>query len=177
MDTTDLHSLYDKFYSEYHNKKFNEAIESLHSIQLLEGKRSFWIYSRLSSCFYELKDYEQAANYGRLSYKLQPKSPLVLWDYGGALIMAKKEKKAIKLLQRLTEMDDDLTKYGFEKPDRRWMQSIKTDANFLIGKAYYTICEDVLAKKYFNIYLEKRKRGIKTLYSKADALKFIKRME
>lgn len=169
-----IKELLDKFYIEYHDRNFNEAISLLNDILFNEGKGSFWIYSRLSSCYYELMDYDMALFYVKKAYRLNSESPLVLWDYAGALIMLKKEKKAIELLKRIQHMSDDLTIYGFTDADIKWMQSLKNDANFLIGKAYYTICEDVLAKEFLSNYLSNKKKGIKSIFTKKKALSYLK---
>lgn len=169
--------LLDKFYLEYHNHNYKEAIELLKDVLLKERKGSFWLYSRLSSCYYELKDYKKALSYSKKAYKLNPNSPLVLWDYAGALIMLKKEQQAIKLLTVIQNMDEDLTINGFTEPDTGWMRSIKNDANFLIGKAYYTICEDDLAKEFFFKHLSNRKRGRKSIYPKKLVLKYLKKLD
>lgn len=87
--------LLDEFYLAYRNRKYNEAILSLKDIIQEERKDSFWLYSTLSSCYYELKDYKKALLYAKKAYKLKPNSPLVLWDYASVLIMLKKEKKGI----------------------------------------------------------------------------------
>jgi tetratricopeptide (TPR) repeat protein len=173
---TNSKDLYDKFYNEYHEKNFASATELLFSIQKAEKKPSFWIYSRLSSCYYELREYENAGYYGQKAYKLNPKSPLAIWDYAGALIMLKQEKKAIKLLLKLQSMNDGLTLYGFADPDRKWMRSLKRDSNFLIGKAYYTICKDDLSKEYLQKYLDQSKRGLRSIYSKKQVIKYIEKL-
>lgn len=172
-----IKELLDKFYLEYHNGNFKEAIMLLNEILFKEGKGSFWIYSRLSSCYYELMDYDTALFYAKKAYRLNPHSPLVLWDYAGALIMLKKEKKAIELLKRIQDMSDDLTIYGFTDSDTKWMASLKNDANFLIGKAYYTICEDTLAKNFLSDYLANKKKGMKSLYNKKKALLYLKEID
>lgn len=169
--------LHNKFYIEYHNRNFNEAIIILNDILIKEKKGTFWVYSRLSSCYYELIDYEKALFYAKKAYELNPNSPLVLWDYAGVLIMIKKEKKAIELLKRIQYMSDDLTMHGFVDPDVKWMQSLKNDANFLIGKAYYTICEDVLAKDFLLKYLSNRKQGAKSIYIMEKALSYLKKID
>jgi len=176
METANREKLLDSFYIAYNNKNYVEAIESLQVIIISQKKKSFWIYSRLSSCYYELKNYENALNYAKMAYKLEPKSPLVLWDYAGVLIMVKKEKRAIKLLVKIQEMNNDLTEYGFEKSEIRWMQSLKIDANFLIGKAYYMICEDNLAQEYFRKYLLERSKNRKSIYTKKMALEYLKKI-
>jgi tetratricopeptide (TPR) repeat protein len=133
MNNLDKQGILDKFYIEYHNDNYDKAIEYLKHIIQLEKKGSFWLYSRLSSCHYELKEYGESIKYGNLAYRLKPNSPVVLWDYAGVLIMLNKEKKAIKLLLRIQSMEDDLTIYGFPTPNRRVMQSMKNDCNYQLG--------------------------------------------
>ena len=67
--------LLDEFYLAYRNRKYNEAILSLKDIIQEERKGSFWLYSTLSSCYYELKDYKKALFYAKKAYKLKPNSP------------------------------------------------------------------------------------------------------
>lgn len=58
------------------------------------------------------------------------------------------------------------------------MKSLKNDANFLIGKASYTTCEDILAKNFLANYLSNLDRGMKkSIYSKEDALLYLKKMD
>ena len=169
--------LLDEFYLAYRNRKYNEAILSLKDIIQEERKVSFWLYSTLSSCYYELKDYKKALFYAKKAYKLKPNSPLVLWDYASVLIMLKKEKKGIALLMLIQDMDEDLTMYGFPAPNIGWMRSIKNDANFLIGKAYYTIREDDSVKEFLLKHLSNRKRGRKSIYPKKLILKYLKKLD
>lgn len=176
MNAADRESLLHKFYIEYGNENYEEARKLLEIIIHQEKKKSFWLYSRLSSCYYELKDYEKAFSYAKIAYKLKPNSPLVLWDYAGVLIAIKKEKRAIQLLLRIQEMEDNLTIYGFPEPNLKWMRSLKNDINFQIGRAYYIICEDQLAKEYFSKYLSHRKQGLKTIYSKRQVLDYLKKL-
>lgn len=173
----ECNKLLDKFYEEYHHRNYEKAIELLKKVWIIEVKGSFWLYSRLSSCYYELRDYDTALVYAKKAYKLKPNSPLVLWDYAGVLIMLKKEKRGIKLLQRIQSMDDDLRNYGFADADIKWMQSLKNDANFLIGKAYYIIYEDSLAKDFLLKHLSGREAGRKSIYSKNKALSYLKKLD
>ena len=164
------------FNSEYRDGAFEKAIHLLKAIISLGKKGDFWTYSRLSSCYYELKDYHTALTYAKKAYKLNPTSPLVLWDYAGALIMLEKESRAIKLLRRIQEMSDDLRDHGFNNSDIKWMQSLKNDANFLIGKSYYTIHKDSLAKKSFEQYITNRRAGTKSIYSIPKAKSYLKKL-
>lgn len=176
MESEKNNELIDEFYVEYGNRNYKEAIALLKAIIQEERKGSFWLYSTLSSCYYELRDYDTALSYAKKAYKLKPNSPLVLWDYASVLIMLKKEERGIKLLQRIQDMDEDLTLYGFPAPNIGWMRSLKNDANFLIGKAYYTICEDDLAKQFLLEHLSNRGRGRESIYPKKLVLKYLKKI-
>lgn len=173
METEEL---LDQFYMAYNGDDYSKAVELLHEVLLKEGKGSAWLYSRLSSSHYELRNYETALEYAKKAYKLWPTSPLVLWDYAGVLIMLRKEKKAITLLKRIQGMDTDLRTYGFADPQRSWMQSIKDDANYLIGHACYLIGEDALAKEAFLAHLATRKKGKKSIYPKKKVLKALNKL-
>lgn len=176
MEIEDIDKLLNEFYQKYDNSKYAEAIQLLEMIMHNEKKISFWYYSRLSSSYYELRDYKNAVKYAQIAYKMKPTSPLVLWDYAGVLIMVKKENRAIKLLLKLQDIEDDFTIYKFERPQKKWMQSLKNDANFQIGRAYYIIRENQLAKEYFLKYLSHRKKGLKTLYSKKQVSDYLKKL-
>ncbi|SHE85585.1 tetratricopeptide repeat protein [Pedobacter caeni] len=176
MEKETVKKLLSKFYIEYHNSNYKEAVLLLNGILLKEEEEDFWIYSRLSSCHYELKDYEMALFYAKKAYKLNPDSPLVLWDYAGVLIMLKKERNAIELLKRIQNMSNDLTEHGFMDPDVKWMKSLKNDANFLIGKAYYLICEDALSKIFLSNYLSNRESALKSIYTREDALLYLEKV-
>ena len=73
-------------------------------------------------------------------------------------------------------MNDDLTRYGFAHADRKWMRSLQSDANFLIGHAYFIIRENDLSRKYFQLYIDQRKKGLRTIYSKKQALNYLKKL-
>lgn len=169
--------LLDEFYIAYHGDDYSKAIELLNQVLLKEGKGSAWLYSRLSSCYYELRNYERALEYAKKAYKLWPTSPLVLWDYAGPLVMLGKEKKAITLLKRIQSMDTDLRTYGFADPQRSWMQSIKDDAYYLMGRSYYLIGEDALAKEAYLAHLATRKKGKRSIYSKKQVLKDLNKLD
>ncbi|MEO6521807.1 MAG: hypothetical protein ABIN91_09015 [Mucilaginibacter sp.] len=177
MSSEEKSKLLEQFYIEYNNENYTAAKELLETIKAQEKKTSFWIYSRLSSCYYELRNYNIAFEYAKKAYKLQPWSPLVLWDYAGVLIMLDKEKRAIELLLRIQSMEDDLTIYGFSHPEIKWMKSFKLDSNFLIGRAYYQINQDRFAKEYLLKYLAQRKQGLRSIYKKADVVKYLKKLE
>ena len=172
-----IEQLLEEFYCAYHDENYITAIIALEEVMRLEGKENFWLYSRLSSCYYELRDYKKALEFAEKAFALKPESPLVLWDYASVLIMLNREEEAIQLLKRIQFMQDDLTIYGFSHPEIDWMKSLKNDANFLIGKAYYTICQDKDSKQHLERYLSNIKKGINTIYSSELALEYLHRLE
>jgi len=62
-------------YKSYHEQNYHAAINILESIRKKEKKPSFWILSRLSSCYYELKEYEKALEFAKMAYKENKRSP------------------------------------------------------------------------------------------------------
>jgi len=165
------------FYDMYNSGAYKMAIPLIETLLESDKKRSFWYYSRLSSCYYELQDYQKALEYAGIAYKKQAKSPIVLWDYANVLIVTKKERKAIRLLLKLQQLPDDFTVFKFETPQIKWMQSLKNDANFLLGRAFFIVRDDHLAKEYFTKYLLARKRGLKTIYTKKQVLVYLQKIE
>ena len=174
---TEMNKLFDKFYSAYNKDKWLVAKDLMLLIIKKEKKLSFFNYSRLSSCYYELREYKTALKYSQIAYKINPKSPLVLWDYAGVLRMVNKERKAIELLQRIKALDKYKIGSVITTTGTKWAKSLLNDCNFQIGHCYYQIYENTKAKKYFLKHLSLRKRGLHSLYSRKQVMKFLNTIE
>ena len=168
--------LFKKFYKAYHEEKWLEAKNLMHEIIRNEKRISFFNYSRLSSCYYELREYKTALKYAKIAYKINRKSPLVLWDYAGALMMVEKERDAIKLLQQIKNLDEYTIGHVITTTGTKWARALLNDCNFNIGQCYYRIHEDSKAKKYLLEHLSNRKKGLRSLYSKRQVLKLLNKL-
>lgn len=165
-----------KYYN-YFNKENWVSAKNILLDLLKNGKKGFWIYSCISACYYEMKDYKHALKFSKLAYKTNPNSPLVLWDYAGVLIMLNKEIEGIKLYEKI------LYKSAFQigKTETtegiKWANSLLNDCRFKIGLAYFRIGKDANAKKYFLEHLKYRKKGLPSLITKNQVLNYIKRLD
>ena len=54
-----------------------------------------WLLARLGLTYYELHDYETALSHTERALAIEPKCPLALWDYAGALQMLARHHEAI----------------------------------------------------------------------------------
>ena len=133
-------------------------------------EESFWLYTSLSSVCYELKNYEEALKYAKLAYALNTESPLVLWDYAGALYMLNQEQEAIDLWQRIIRINEEVIAFELTTEGLQWARSLKNDSLYRIAQSYYYLENDNMALKYAMDHLNSRKKGLKSLYKKSEIL-------
>jgi tetratricopeptide (TPR) repeat protein len=80
--------------------------------RLRKEPQSHWLLSRLALTYYEEFEYEKALEIETQALKLAPKCPLVLWGYAGALDMLGRERKALRVYQRLVRRGVESIAYG-----------------------------------------------------------------
>ena len=119
---------------------------------------------------------KRVLKYSKIAYKINPKSPLVLWDYAGLLIMLNKETDAIKFYKRILSKTPEETGKVQTTAGIRWAKSLLNDCRFKMGLSYFRIYNDKLAKKYFSEHLKNRKSGLPSLFSKNDVKYYLKRL-
>ncbi len=163
-------------YYYYFNKKNWRAARNILLSLVKKGEKGFWIYTSISACTYAMRDYKNALKYSKIAYKINPKSPLVLWDYAGLLIMLNKETDAIKFYKRILSKTPEETGKVQTTAGIRWAKSLLNDCRFKMGLSYFRIYNDKLAKKYFSEHLKNRKSGLPSLFSKNDVKYYLKRL-
>ena len=165
--------LLDKYYRLCKSSKWKEAKETMLEL-IRRDSPSPWLYTSLSSCYYELREYKKALYYSEKAYKMNRRDPLILWDYAGTLIMLNREIHAIALLKKIT--GSSVHEIGFVNTTegKRWAESILNDSYYKIGIAYHRLQKLVLAEKYFRKHLFGRKSGLPSLYSKKEAEFYLK---
>lgn len=163
---------YSEFYTYYKNEDWENAKSEL--LKFLEiDSQNFWYNSSLSSVYYELRNYPVALKYAKKAFELNPNSPLVLWDYAGVLYMLDQEKKAIEFWEKIISLDDNEIAFELTTEGIKWAKSLKCDSYYRVGQAHYYLEDDNLAKKFLQLHLEKRKRGIKSRYKKSEVISFL----
>lgn len=111
-----------------------------------------WLLSRLSTTFYEERNYQEALEYAREAARIDPTCPLVLWDFAGALDAVGDKEGAIKVYRKLLArgiagIANDKCGEGAE-----WAASLIAD------------CKIRTAACYMDEYLEDIRSGTKTIY-------------
>lgn len=170
-------NLLEKYYEYFKNEDWLNAQKILEVLISSSKEESFWLYTSLSSVFYELKNYDEALKYSKLAYSLNPESPLVLWDYAGVLYMLNKEQEAIDLWQIIIKTNEDVLAFELTTAGLRWARTLKNDALYRIAQAYYYLENDKLALEYAMNHLNNRKKGQKSLYKKSEILSLIEKMK
>jgi tetratricopeptide (TPR) repeat protein len=69
-----------------------------------KGWMRHWWLTRLSTAYYELRDYTKALELARAAYRIAPNCPLVLWDLAGVYEASGDSRKAVATYSRLLKM-------------------------------------------------------------------------
>src|ERR1700722_16479923 len=69
--------------------------------QLKEAPNDHWLLTRLSTTYYEERDYKEALRWAKRAHEIVPDCPLVLWDLAGAYDMGGMPSEAIKYYERI----------------------------------------------------------------------------
>lgn len=146
-------------------EKWQEAIALAKSL-LKEVPEDHWLLTRISSSYYEARQYRNALKYAKKSLVLAPNCPLALWDFAGALDMLKESRKAIEIWKKL--LRKGVEKIAFDECGEglRWTESLLNDCRYRIGCSYSDLGKKKLAIKYLKAHLAHRRAGLPSLYSR-----------
>ena len=137
---------------------------------------SHYLVARLALTYYEQRQYETALHYSREAMKLAPHCPLVLWDYAGALEQTGHECEALRIWKRLLRRGIERIANGPCGEGIRQAESLLNDCRYRIGKTYCFLGRPALAWRYMQAHLAHRRRGLPSIYSRADVLRNLKRI-
>lgn len=135
-----------------------------------------WLLTRLSTTFYEERNYAKALEISRTAYTISPKCPLVLWDYAGALEMAGKEHEAIgmwnSMLRRgVQSIAKDKCGEGVQ-----WARSLLNDCRYRLAVAYLDAKQYALAERHILAHKARRRTGLSSCYTAKDVARQMKRL-
>lgn len=137
----------------------------------------FYLYTKLSSAFYEEQNYKKAFELIKKAYRLEPKEPLVMWHYAGTLAAIGRKTEAVAIFKSITKKGVKRIAYSDTIEGIRWAKSLINDCFYSIGLCYKDMGKKSLAKKWLNKHIESRCRGIPSLYSLKDVQKQIRAIE
>jgi tetratricopeptide (TPR) repeat protein len=135
----------------------------------------FWL-SRLSTTYYEEKDYNKALQIVEQALKLSPHCPLVLWDYAGALDMLERNDEAIRIYKRLIRRGINRLAYGECGEGIVNAREYVNDSRYRIGLIYANKGKFNLAQKYLREYINYRNQGFSSIYDLREVKKDLKQI-
>jgi hypothetical protein len=112
-----------------------------------------WLISRLSTTYYEEKDYQQALQLARRAVQLDRTCPLVLWDLAGALDAIGDKEQAIKTYEKLLSRGVDGIANDECGEGEEWAKSLLAD------------CKLRAALCYADEYWADIRAGVETIYN------------
>lgn len=164
--------LLSKFYKLYHEDKYEKARKILFKL-LKNEPESHWILSRISSTYYEDRNYQKALVFAERALEIAPDCPMVLWDYAGVLDMLDDTKKAISIWKYLLNCSIEQIAFDECGEGIRDAKSLHNNCRFRIGNSYKYLNQKKLANKYLKLHLQNRQRGLPSIYTKKEVLKIL----
>jgi tetratricopeptide (TPR) repeat protein len=138
---------------------------------LKEDPCSHWLLTRLSTTYYEEKEYDRALEYAEQTLKIAPHCPLVLWDYAGALDMLNRFSDAISIYKSLIRRGINRIAYDECGEGIRWARVFINDCRYRLGLAYASTGKFNLAKKYLREHISNRNGNTPSIYSLREVKK------
>lgn len=135
--------------------------------ELRRAPNDHWLLTKLGSTFYEERSYRRALKLSKQALAIQPRCPLVLWNYACALDMLGRDKDAIKVLKKLLDRGERDIAYGECGEGIRWARSLLNDCRYRIGRLHRDMGDLKSAVHALKDHLAHRAPGTPSLYSLA----------
>ncbi len=168
--------LTNKFYKLYDVDKNEEARKILFKLLKMNPK-DHWTLSRISSTYYEDRNYKKALLYAQKAYDISPNCQLVLWDYAGALNGVGNYKQVIIILQELINLGINTIAFRECGEGTKAALSYINDSRYALGYNYQELGNKKMALKYFKLHLKNRQKGIPARNEIRIVRKMIKSLE
>lgn len=153
-----------------------EAARRILLRELHKTPADHWLLTRLSTTYYEERQYEKAVEVARQAYGLAPDCPLVLWDLAGALAASGEVCEAIRLYYRILRRPPYLLAFGEHGEGREWAEALVTDCWYRLALCMEALGDKVLAASYLRTFLERLDFGAGSIYGRADAARQLKKL-
>lgn len=145
--------------------------------ELVKSPKSHWLLTRLSSTYYETRQYKRALFFVEKALELAPKCPLVLWDYAGCLDMLHRENEAIAIWKSLIKRGANKIAKGQCGEGIIRARELVNDCRFRIAFAYLDIGQKDCARRYLQSFINKRRQGQRSMYGINKAKELLEKCE
>lgn len=167
MLDTDLQKISYKVFACYDANDFSKAKRILKEA-LEKNPDEYWIISNLAICHYETGKFKLALELSNQAYTIAPEDPMVLNYHASILKVNDFFKEAIEMWLKIINTSEEVLANSRFGEGIKWAKSLKVDTLFNLGNAYYLMDDYQTAVKYYKEHLNNRKRGLYSLFSKAE---------
>jgi tetratricopeptide (TPR) repeat protein len=145
--------------------------------ELAHDPDSHWLRARLSTTYYEERNYAWALEEIERAYRQASNCPLVLWDYAGTLDALGRTAEAIEIYSRLLGKGVEAVAYEECGEGIRWAIGLLTDCWYRLGVCHEHLGNAAVAAKHYLVYLVLRtSQKAHSIYSLEEVLKRIGRL-
>jgi tetratricopeptide (TPR) repeat protein len=139
--------------------------------ELARDPDSHWLRARLSTTYYEERNYHRALEEIERAYRRAPDCPLVLWDYAGTLDAVGRTAEAIEIYGRLLGKGVEAVAYEECGEGVPWAIALLTDCCYRLGVCHEHLGNAAAAAKHFMAYLILRtSTNADSIYTLEEAL-------
>lgn len=179
MTTTANEGYFPKEYNDEFQREFIEYKQGKRWIELIsflekvseEYPKEYFLYTELSSAYYVLEDKERCLYNAFKAFEIEPKDPLVIYNYAMALSLNGEHQKSLDYFSKVykkTVNEIAFCEYG---EGIKWAKSLKNDSCYMIGSTFAELGNYKKAAYYISMHIRKRRRGQYSDFSKAQVVR------
>lgn len=156
-------------------EKWEEARLAIEE-ELKAAPEDHWLLTRLSTTYYEQRDYIKALQYAEQAKDLAPNCPLVLWDYAGALDMLGRRKEALDVYRTL--LDRGAKNIAMDECGEgiKWARNLLMDCTYRAGCCVADLGHRDEAAIMMRAYLHLLDLGGEGLYPREEVAKKLRQL-
>jgi len=139
------------------------------------NENDHWLLTRLSTTYYEERQYQKALELVRQAEKIAPDCPLVLWDLAGTLDALDRPLEALKIYEKLIDDPDRIAEEECGE-GRDWAVALSTDCLYRAAICLKHLGMSATAIQALAAYIRIRELGGGSIYSIQDALTELKKL-
>lgn len=141
--------------------------------ELETDPENHWLLDRLSSAYYEEKNYRKALELIEKAHRIDPDCPLVLWDLAGTIFTMGNTRGALRIYQSLIAKGPEEIAEGHHGEGMDWAIGLLVDCFFRVGICYQKLSRKGTAEKFLQRFMDLRAKwngGIHTLEEAASRI-------
>lgn len=128
--------------------------------------KEYFLYTELSSAYYVLEDKEKCLYNSIRAYNIEPRDPLVIYNYAMALYLNENYLESLAYFSKIYKKPIHKIAFGLYGEGIKWAKSLKNDSCYMIGISYSELNNYNKAVYYVSKHLRHRNRGLYSDFSK-----------